>query len=146
MAPASVVTVPAGVREDQLHNLPIKLTHNATAAQLTEKWNPDAQQAYLRGRLLRGMKVQLPEGYTGLVVRSSGSQTDECQRQWTAASEFSSFMVWAHDVAPGPSDPIRRTLEWCTLSNPVHVTVSLEEVEAELREAQAAAAPAPAQS
>lgn len=38
MASNSVISVPAGVPDEQLHSLPIKLSQNAWSAQLREKW------------------------------------------------------------------------------------------------------------
>ncbi|EFJ45852.1 hypothetical protein VOLCADRAFT_121115 [Volvox carteri f. nagariensis] len=149
MAATSVVAIPATIRDESLHNLPVKITSNATAAQLKDQWiqdgDADTQQAFLRGRLLRGATVPLPEGYRGLLVRSSGSQisSDECQRHWAASSAFSSLTLWSHDVTPGPSDPMRRALEWCALSNRVHAQISPEEVEEELRAIQSAPVSAP---
>ncbi|GLI68236.1 hypothetical protein VaNZ11_012586 [Volvox africanus] len=139
MASSSVITIQTGLSNGYMHNLPIKLANNTTSAKLEETWTQgqgrETDQAFLRGRLLRGARVSLPEGYRGFVIRSNNSHisSDECQRQWTASSEFSSFTLWAHDVAPGPSDPFRRALEWCALSNLVHTVVSLEETEQELR-------------
>ncbi|GIL79475.1 hypothetical protein Vretimale_18358 [Volvox reticuliferus] len=139
MAGSSIITVQTGLRCEHLHNLPIKLVNNTTSAKLEEKWTQShaegSDQAYLRGRLLRGTRVSLPEGYRGLVISSNGSyaSSDECQRQWTTFSEFSSFTLWAHDVAPELSDPLRRALEWCALSNLVHTAITLEETEKELQ-------------
>ncbi|GIL52219.1 hypothetical protein Vafri_8143 [Volvox africanus] len=149
MEGSSIVTIQTGLSNGYLHNLPIKLANNTISAKLEETWTQgqagETDQAFLRGRLLRGARVSLPEGYRGFVIRSNSSHTssDECQRQWTASSEFSSFTLWSHDVAPGPSDPFRRALEWCALSNLVQTSISLEETEQELRSILSTTAPIP---
>lgn len=137
--PANTVNVPGAVTHAQLHSLPIKVSATATVTALTDSFvkpvqaEKDVQQAHFRGRLLRGCAVDLPMGYTGLVVRPGGSNgSDACGQAWTAQSAFQQFHAWNHDAAPSKTDPARRALDLLTLATQVHAPISLEDVEAEL--------------
>jgi len=99
--------------------------------------------ATFRGRTVHGLKVQLPPGYTGVVMAGGAPaagelnrrtrsvargdedemDTDEkCTRTLVPTARFSSFVLWHPDmpVDPGRDEYARTLTEWIRLANEVH--------------------------
>lgn len=95
---------------------------------------PGSLQTYFRGRKLVGAQLQLPESYSGAVVRREVAQPagDEeagvAGMVWHATAAFESFCYWNHDAAPHPTDGVQRALQWIALAEEMHAPVSEEQV------------------
>jgi hypothetical protein len=93
--------------------------------------------------LLAGVRLQLPEGYTGAVLQCRQQEAAEpaagssqatpaasgdglhggASTSWLAREAFSRLHYYNHDAAPLRGDPLRRCLEWASLAATVHAPV-----------------------
>ncbi|KKA25246.1 Ribonuclease H2 subunit C, partial [Rasamsonia emersonii CBS 393.64] len=103
------------------------------------------QTAYFRGRKLRGRRVELPEGYEGVVAvptdrilpaSNPGVKTDYSQNEQDGAIDgdseepvkvlekqatFNEFVVWGHEVLPAADDPfVKGVEEWLKFAEAMH--------------------------
>ncbi|CAL1536913.1 unnamed protein product [Lymnaea stagnalis] len=73
--------------------------------------------ATFRGRPLKGEEVELPTGYTGLVVKEHHKRsTEDEDRNLAAIHRFDKFTHWNLDKTPTPDDSIHRALQWVDIS------------------------------
>lgn len=75
----------------------------------------------LRGYPLAGAKIQVPEGYTGVVVRETrpGLSMEEENRIMKAVCQFNSFTYWNWDRHPSRSDPYQQAMNWTAIADVV---------------------------
>lgn len=70
-----------------------------------------------------GVERQLPDGYTGLVLKPCGptatAAADTAQRSWQAARSFERLTLWNHDLTPTAADWHNRCIDWLTLADQV---------------------------
>ncbi len=126
------------------------------------------QEATFRGRLLRGITHELPDGYQGAPTTLSQARQhsrvmfcslcydarlslrmlcaagvvltrEPTGEAWRASSGFSRFSAWNHDTQPTSADAAPRTLQWLRLASALAAPVDAAEV---TRRVDAAAAPA----
>eukprot|EP01116_Phalansterium_solitarium_P012541 TRINITY_DN28950_c0_g1_i1.p1 TRINITY_DN28950_c0_g1~~TRINITY_DN28950_c0_g1_i1.p1 ORF type:complete len:155 (-),score=14.52 TRINITY_DN28950_c0_g1_i1:18-482(-) len=86
-------------------------------------------QAVFRGRELRGTALELPPGFTGLILREDETQADEVDKVWSVHGSFRELHYWNRETNPGPSDRPAKWLEWMSVSTTIHDSVSPEEFE-----------------
>jgi hypothetical protein len=80
------------------------------------------ETAFFRGRCLKGAQLPLPSGYTGYLVEKQASSTtadDGAAERWAATSTFDQLTYWNHDTVPTSVDPVRRAVDWASLSTQV---------------------------
>ncbi|KAJ8922456.1 hypothetical protein NQ315_004403 [Exocentrus adspersus] len=80
-----------------------------------------------RGYPLRGKKVQVPEGYSGLVLHESSRPSDDKEeRTFHVAGKFEEMTFWNWDKATGDGDGITRALEWIEIAKALHSPIEGE--------------------
>ena len=78
-------------------------------------------EAGFRGRCMRGCELNLPEGYSGVVLERRHQKSDEIStHSWQAVGTFDAFSYWNHDRHPVNSDGIQRVMEWAALASAIH--------------------------
>ncbi len=106
--------------------------------------------ASFRGRAVKGVRLAVPDGYTGAVVMVSddGSKAKKAkkakysedeeeededaeggargkgeQRTGTVTKVFRSMVVWQHDLAPQETDAPAQWMQWPQLASVVHAPI-----------------------
>eukprot|EP00118_Oscarella_pearsei_P000269 m.4576 g.4576 ORF g.4576 m.4576 type:complete len:143 (+) comp10970_c0_seq2:692-1120(+) len=80
--------------------------------------------ASFRGRPLKGMDVQLPSDYTGVVLEKGEMPlTDEQETRFNAIGWFPKFRQWNLDYPPSSNDTVRKAMTWLSLAEAVHGSV-----------------------
>ncbi|KAL6233663.1 hypothetical protein BDW75DRAFT_184121 [Aspergillus navahoensis] len=121
--------------------LPCRIHHDGPVESLSRYWTPttdekDLQTAYFRGRRLRGRRVQIPEGYEGVVVTHTDreiptatdretvneeSENDEPVKVLEKQATFGDYMVWGHEVIPAADDSfVKGVEEWVRFAEVMH--------------------------
>lgn len=111
-----------------LHSLPCRISaDNETgtiAAKVTTYFDSNtivsgdgtAMTASLRGRPLRGARLNLPESYRGVVMR----ETEGLAGERTIKSEFSSICYWNLDATPTEGDKYPQCVQWIQVADTIH--------------------------
>lgn len=95
--------------------------------------------AHFRGRKLYGRSAKIPEGYRGILVRSTDRACDKFQRiddlddkedeemsiearKLVEEAEFEEIVVWGHEVLPADLDDvyIKGIKEWIKFAEQVY--------------------------
>lgn len=66
-----------------------------------------------------GARLQLPEGYSGLVLERQQVEGDPAEApttRWVPTASFAELTYWNHDSVPARGDGTRRCLEWAQLA------------------------------
>ncbi|CEL04435.1 hypothetical protein ASPCAL05565 [Aspergillus calidoustus] len=126
--------------------LPCRIHHDGPVNSLDRYWSPvpdekdqNLQTAYFRGRKLRGRRVQIPEGYEGIVAThtdrelpsTTSNNSDEAEVEEVEPAEpikvleqqatFGDFVVWAHETIPAADDPyVKGVEEWIKFAEAMH--------------------------
>ncbi|KAL4938077.1 hypothetical protein BDV06DRAFT_201739 [Aspergillus oleicola] len=123
--------------------IPCRIHHDGPVKSLDLYWKPvadekdkDLQTAYFRGRKLRGRRVQIPEGYEGVVAthtdREIPSTTDnetmneegeqaETVKILEKQATFGDYMVWGHETIPAADDSfVKGVEEWVKFAEAMH--------------------------
>ncbi|XP_059162022.1 ribonuclease H2 subunit C-like [Physella acuta] len=83
--------------------------------------------ATFRGRPLNGVEVNLPSGFTGLVLKEHHKRTTEDEeRKLIATHSFDKFTHWNLDKQPTSDDLIQRALQWVDISSALHKPVKMD--------------------
>ena len=101
----------------------------ATAAE-DEKKRPCHKTAYFRGRLMKGIDVAVPSGYTMYVCNESGEDiaSQDTEDGTSTAPKYSltpvtakEFTMWKHHVSPDmETDSFIKGLDWPSLASVLH--------------------------
>ncbi|CRG90590.1 scavenger mRNA-decapping enzyme DcpS [Talaromyces islandicus] len=125
--------------------LPCKVHHDGPVELSQRYWKPvtdekdDNRTAYFRGRKLRGRRVQLPDGYQGVVAvptdrvlpvanKGIGDQdtdavAEEPVKTLEAQSTFDEFIVWDHETLAAADDTfVKGVEEWIKFAEVMHDT------------------------
>lgn len=105
-------------------------TKNPMVDAITDKndsANSNLWQASLRGKPLKGVKIDLPEGYVGVLCNSSNSKADGndsvTSMNFIADDKegdfIQQFMYWNWDRVPNREDPLLAALNWIHLSEAI---------------------------
>ncbi|KAL3435643.1 ribonuclease H2 non-catalytic subunit-domain-containing protein [Aspergillus tetrazonus] len=123
--------------------LPCRIHYDGSVESLNRYWTPstdekdkDLQTAYFRGRRLRGRRVQLPEGYEGVVVTHTEREIPNATDSVTVSKEgennksvkllekqatFGDYVVWGHEVIPAADDSfVKGVEEWVKFAELMH--------------------------
>ncbi|KAL2853429.1 ribonuclease H2 non-catalytic subunit-domain-containing protein [Aspergillus pseudoustus] len=128
--------------------LPCRIHHDGPVGPLDRYWTPVAdekdknlQTAYFRGRRLRGRRVQIPEGYEGIVathtdrelpmttqnnandteVEEVDGEREEPVKVLEKQATFGDFVVWGHETIPASDDPfVKGVEEWVKFAEAMH--------------------------
>ncbi|KAL4754465.1 hypothetical protein BDW72DRAFT_166226 [Aspergillus terricola var. indicus] len=123
--------------------LPCRIHYDGLVESVNRYWTPitdeddkGLQTAYFRGRRLRGRRVQLPEGYEGVVVTHTEREMPTATDHVTVSSEgehnkpvkllekqatFGEYVVWGHEVIPAADDSfVKGVEEWVQFAEVMH--------------------------
>ncbi|RAL12154.1 ribonuclease H2 subunit C [Aspergillus homomorphus CBS 101889] len=130
--------------------LPCKVHYDGPFKKLDRFWTPrpdeqdkDVQIAYFRGRRLKGRRVAVPEGYEGVIAKSTDRTLPRSRRKIEAEVEevepeepvrilekqgtFKEYTVWGHELVPAADDAfVRGVEEWIRLAEAMHCQPSSE--------------------
>ncbi|KAL8622935.1 hypothetical protein ACOMHN_027056 [Nucella lapillus] len=99
--------------------------HNYFETSVREK--DDGLTATFQGRPLNGQVMELPAGYTGVVLREVGSAATEDQdRLLRADQRFTSFTAWNLDKPHSGDDRLSKALQWIDVAKALHQPVDEE--------------------
>ncbi|BDA40791.1 probable ribonuclease H2 subunit C at N-terminal half [Coccomyxa sp. Obi] len=92
------------------------------------------QEAYFRGRQLKGTQLQLPQGYRGQILRRTAEEhaDGDSTPQWSPDMAFREFVYWKHGLDPICTDSAQRRMAFLKMSEQLHAPVSSEEIQQEL--------------
>ncbi|KAK9916495.1 hypothetical protein WJX75_003327 [Coccomyxa subellipsoidea] len=76
------------------------------------------QEAFFRGRQLKGTRLQLPSGFHGRILRRAAEQQADLNThgQWAPDVAFSEFFYWKHGLDPIRTDSAQRRLDFLKIS------------------------------
>ncbi|KIW21084.1 hypothetical protein PV08_01663 [Exophiala spinifera] len=132
--------------------LPCRIHHDGPTKVTKRYWSPrdekdQTKTAYFRGRRLRGRVIAIPQGYHGVVARSTDRylpQPPKPRPTYTAVDEdieiedeeeeppepvkvleevttFDDVIVWGHDQVPSQDDAFVKGLEeWISFAEAIH--------------------------
>lgn len=93
-------------------------------SQFTEE-NPAKQclENSVRGYPLEGVRLAVPEGYTGIIVETppQGLNPDE-EKIGRVTSSFKDFTYWNYDRVPGGADNYQQAVQWIAVAAALHGT------------------------
>ncbi|KAL2817386.1 ribonuclease H2 non-catalytic subunit-domain-containing protein [Aspergillus granulosus] len=129
--------------------LPCRIHHDGPVESIDRYWTPvpdetdqNLQTAYFRGRKLRGRRVQIPEGYEGIVathtdrelpttasrnttdveVEEVDGEREEPVKVLEKQATFGDFVVWGHETIPPADDPfVKGVEEWVRFAEAMHM-------------------------
>ena len=105
-------------------------TRNASAVffESSIRNGPGGRSASLRGRPLRHVELQVPTGYTGVVVKETGNRHSPNSSELTECNRFCSIHYWTLGSAPPSSDNVfGQALAWTQLSQSIHTLLPVDE-------------------
>ncbi|KAJ5195267.1 Ribonuclease H2 subunit C [Penicillium cinerascens] len=125
--------------------LPCRIHHDGPIDSTDRFWTPETdardnnQSSYFRGRKLRGRRVTIPEGYTGIVATLTDRVSQQPVKNASAEDEvteleepvniletqgtFDDMIVWGHEILPAADDPyVKGVEEWVRFAETMHGT------------------------
>lgn len=79
----------------------------------------------LRGRPLKGIELELPNDYTGIVMREKEKlKKDDNERELKFSGKFNKFMYWNYDKNPSVNDSYQKALNWLNIADSVSCNLS----------------------
>ncbi|KAK3803799.1 hypothetical protein RRG08_026034 [Elysia crispata] len=118
---------------DSCHLMPCKV-HLDDEANTSIFFHPSIKQegqlktAAFRGRPLNGKVLDIPSGYTGVMLTERGKRsTEEEDRLLLVSHKFDHFTYWNLDKEPSSDDLTQRAMQWIDLSSVLHRPISSEE-------------------
>ena len=92
-------------------------------------------EATLRGRLLRGQTVKLPDDISGFVLQQTdlkiGGASGEARNYAIVHGVFDEITYWNHDLAPSGRDYLPQAMRWFDVARAVHAPLPILEQEDE---------------
>lgn len=74
-----------------------------------------------RGYPLRGKKLELPDGYVGLIFHETiRPATEKDERRFYVVGEFVEITYWNWDKSPTLNDPFAQALQWIDIAEALH--------------------------
>ncbi|XP_022231816.2 ribonuclease H2 subunit C [Drosophila obscura] len=128
----------------QLHYLPAKVngdgeanveTYFSNYTREAPEYGSGILTNALRGYPLVGDRIQVPEGYKGLVLQETEKPLNEsADRQLRLTGVFDEFTYWNYDKVPSNGDPYRQALLMADVAQALSEPISEEHLEAEIRQ------------
>ncbi|XP_028659051.2 ribonuclease H2 subunit C [Erpetoichthys calabaricus] len=112
-----------------VHFLPCEIEHNREAN--VDRYfipainkNKNEMTVSFRGRALKGQEINLPQGYTGLVLKEDHRPiSDEEDRTLRVKSTFNSLTYWNLETQPTTDDTIVMAMNWPDIAAAIHGAV-----------------------
>lgn len=87
----------------------------------------DVLAASFRGYPLKGKKVDVPEGYVGVVLHESIRPTREKdERKFYVVNKFKDLIYWNWDRIPSKNDAFLKALDWIDIAEALHSPIDEE--------------------
>ncbi|XP_033735658.1 ribonuclease H2 subunit C-like [Pecten maximus] len=123
---ATYLSVTTDLEDAKLHAMPCHIQYDGKAniAQYFEsnsRKTGEAMTASFRGRPLKGEVIQVPHGYTGLIVKETRKAiTEDEDRHLTAMNKFKEINFWNLDRTPCEDDKMKQAKTWLELAKVLH--------------------------
>ncbi|KAF8783489.1 ribonuclease H2 subunit C-like [Argiope bruennichi] len=123
--------IPAEKVEEDLicHLIPCKINYNGTT-NVSDYFTPFIREqdghftSSIRGHPLKGQKVKIPDGYTGVVLKENKKFTSDDKKDLKKFATFKEFTAWNWDIIPSSEDKLIKALEWMDVAFILHKPVS----------------------
>ncbi|OWF38373.1 ribonuclease H2 subunit C-like [Mizuhopecten yessoensis] len=123
---ATYLTVTGGLEDVKLHAVPCHIHYDGKANisqyfESNSRKSVEAMTASFRGRPLKGEVINVPHGYTGLVVKETRKAvTEDEDRHLTTINKFKEINYWNLDRTPCEDDKMKQALHWLDLAKVLH--------------------------
>ncbi|KAK2658723.1 hypothetical protein Ddye_005256 [Dipteronia dyeriana] len=124
----------------QVHHLPCCIKYDGPCS-VSDYFSPKpngmevdglrVEEAYFRGRKLRGTTVPLPHGYSGFILgkesrgkRKVPEMSKESSNCWEVNAKFDKLSYWNHDTLPSKDDTFLRAFHWFAVAEALHKPVT----------------------
>lgn len=116
-------------KESDCHLIPFTLKFDGPAKVSTYftpviSTNNSLLNSSFRGKPLTGKKVELPTGYSGLILEPKGSGSSN---RLKAVGSFKEVTYWKWDQNPSDSDNIPQSLKWLQVASTIHKKKAVKE-------------------
>uniref|UniRef100_A0A1B6L5D9 Uncharacterized protein n=1 Tax=Graphocephala atropunctata TaxID=36148 RepID=A0A1B6L5D9_9HEMI len=110
-----------------VHYIPCKI-HLDGSAKVTQYFlsstNKNGElEASFRGHPLKGKVVELPKGYTGLILEETIQRSEDQERTLHVTKTFSELTYWNWDKVPTKNDVFLAAMDWIDIANALHSPV-----------------------
>ncbi|XP_002741115.1 ribonuclease H2 subunit C-like [Saccoglossus kowalevskii] len=113
-------------------SIPCKIGHDGEANvdkyfySTISKTDADMSSSF-RGRGLNGKHLDLPDGYTGIVLKEDKKPfLEEEDRHFKVTHKFNKFTYWNWDCLPSSNDAMIKSMLWPTIAKAIHSPISTE--------------------
>ncbi|KAJ3035470.1 Ribonuclease H2 subunit C [Rhizophlyctis rosea] len=91
---------------------------------------PSTYDATFRGRGLKGVEVEVPEGYVGFTLKESTPHpTSAALKHLRPDTTFTHFTTWQHTEIPTrTNDTVLKAMAWLDVANDLHAHVDASDV------------------
>jgi len=121
------------LKNSKIQSLPCKI-HADCDAPVSKYFEPyvtkeenNLLSGSFRGYPLKGKKMELPEGYIGVVLHESIRPTSEKdERKFYLVNKFKDVVYWNWDTIPSKNDAFIKALAWVEIAEVLHSPI-LEE-------------------
>ncbi|XP_055533276.1 uncharacterized protein LOC129723227 [Wyeomyia smithii] len=121
--PPNIHYIPATIRGDG----PAKVHQYFNS--YTEELEDETLVNALRGYPLRGKHLNLPDGYSGIILQETQKPLSEHEeRKFTFGGAFKQFTYWNYDKIPSRNDPLVKALDWIKVSQVLHEPLDADEI------------------
>ncbi|XP_070576886.1 ribonuclease H2 subunit C-like isoform X1 [Ptychodera flava] len=87
----------------------------------------ETMSASIRGRSLHGINVDVPEEFTGLVIKEDKKPfLEDEDRHFKVVHRFQRFEYWNWDKEPSVNDKLNKVMVWPTIAAAIHSPVSTD--------------------
>ncbi|XP_077526023.1 ribonuclease H2 subunit C-like [Haemaphysalis longicornis] len=108
-----------------VHFFPCDIEHRGAAKMTTYfsphvetvEGQPEVLKSQFRGRPLKGRELALPDGYAGIVARTS--PTDSVTKSLYVSGKFDKITAWNWGLPPS-EEKCRKINDWITVSRALH--------------------------
>lgn len=108
--------------------------HHTGEANIELYFNPSISEssdgkhltASFRGRPLDGVKIDLPEKFTGLLCSQEKNHNGDTDLK--GVGQFNNFRLWNLDNKPSINDPAVQAIKWLELSASIHRKITEEDL------------------
>ncbi|CAG9763502.1 unnamed protein product [Ceutorhynchus assimilis] len=88
--------------------------------------NPNLTASF-RGYPLKGRKIELPEGYVGVLLHeSSRPSREKDERNFYVVNKFKDMVYWNWDKIPSKNDAYLNVLDWIDVAEVLHSPITEE--------------------
>ncbi|XP_078001232.1 ribonuclease H2 subunit C-like [Glandiceps talaboti] len=112
-----------------ISSIPCKIEHDGEA-KISEYFHTSTREqdqgmtSSLHGRGLNGKTIDLPEGYTGIILREDKKPfLEDEDRHFKVTHRFQQFTYWNWDKVPSVNDTLSKAMAWPAIASAIHSSV-----------------------